>query len=715
LARNVRPHLLVTGSQTQMFKVHLRRTLICAFIFGLLGYALVRTTKSIYEAVVELKAGSPTITADQSMPFEVRRALLPGVLTDLDSDTGILRSQRVFREGLVKAAKETGNDALATPKTFEELFPLFDLDIPQASNAYAPDQQRIVRLKVSAYSPKDAAAIANNVAFAFSDYRMQRAKEAVGKAKNIVKSLATNAQNKLKEIDAQYKSLKISAGVADLTQNNEALTTSVETLRQKRAAVEAEVAGVASEVQVLRGQIARTPQKIAGLQSSVSDPVVDGIRQLVVSAEAEYAAQRQIYQDSAPQVVRAKEKLAAVKRQLAESLRSVKVYKQGESSQANPVFLELSGRLSGTEARLSSLRSQLAPINSDILKYENRIAQVPNLETKFYDIQRNRIVFEQQYQDNKKWLEQLELAENGQASQIVAAADAEFITKPKAPEPVKYVVLATAVGFLLGLFYSFARESFQLPVHTSWQLAELTALPVAASIPATSKALSRRHVQSIPDANFRPIESFRYMAFSVLAKENKPGVVLFTGVGEEVDSSVAAAEFAVATAKTGCKTILVDCDLRVPRLSQMFGHQGRSGVADILGRTILPGESTDLVVSTQHDHLQILPAGTLSTSGLADFVTSHLDAMVGELRQKADMVVINCPPVDVFADTSRLAQYVDETCLVISAKSTSYRAIPIAQEILTKSGAKAISIVLTNASPVDEPFGTRSLGKFRTQ
>jgi uncharacterized protein involved in exopolysaccharide biosynthesis len=116
-----------------MFKVHLRRTLFFAILFGLLGFILTLKTQKIYEATVQLQAGSPTITADQSMPFEVRRVLLPGVLNDLDSDTGILKSQRVFREGLLKAAREIRKEELATPAAFEELFPLFDLERPAAN------------------------------------------------------------------------------------------------------------------------------------------------------------------------------------------------------------------------------------------------------------------------------------------------------------------------------------------------------------------------------------------------------------------------------------------------------------------------------------------------------------------------------------------------------------------------------------------------------
>jgi capsular exopolysaccharide synthesis family protein len=698
-----------------MLKVHLRRTLIAALIFGLLGFFIAARTPKLYEATVDLKAGSPTITPDATMPLEVRRVLLPGVLNDLDSDTGILKSQRIFRDGLIQAAKTTGRDYIASRETFEELFPLYDVAIPAAMNQYVGDQQRVVTLRVKGRTPEDAAEIANAVAYSFAEYRKQNAKIAIQDALDIVSQASKSAKAKLDAIDKQYKTLKIDAKIADMSGNSEAMTASVESLRQKRAQVEAELEGAIAEVSALQREIAKTPEMIAAGSQSLTDPRIDGLRTLVVGAEQELETIRVSYLDSSVQVKNAQEKLRRAKESLAKAEKNAKSVPSASSKAQNAVYLELNGEISRRRSQIANLRAQLDPINLQILQYEGRIAKIPNLEKDFYELQRNRLVYEEQYQTNQKWVEQLSTATEGRATQIVALADAALITKPVAPEPVKNVILGAVIGFLLGMFYSFARESFQLPVHTSWQLAELTALPVAASVPATSKVLAKRHLSSLPEASFKPIESFRYMAFSMMAKEQRPGVIMFTGVGEEVDSSGVAAEFAVAMAKTGCRTLLVDCDLRVPRLSQIFNTQGRSGVSDILGRTILPGESSDLFVSTEHDNLQILPAGSTNASGMADFVTSHLQALIEELRLKGDLVVINCPPVDVFADSSRLAQYVDEATLVISAKSTSYRAVPIAQEIMTKAGAKSMSIVLTNASPIDEPFGNRSLGRFRTQ
>ena len=691
-----------------MLKVHIRRTLFAALIAGLIGFFIAYRSPKIYEASVDVMAGSPQLQSDPTMPIEVRKVLGAGFQNDLDSDTGIIRSQRIFGEGLKRAAAERSNPELDSPQAFAELYPMSDLDIPASLNQYAPDQMRVVKIKIRAHSPEDAASIANNVAHAFADYRKERSRNAVKNALDMVKSAAKKSKDQLDKIDAQFKKLKADNNIIDVQANATEKTAELNRLRERKSLLDSQLEGAKAELASLKTALANTSKTSAGMTNIERDSKIGILASVEASAKTEYATLRQQYQDDSPLVIHAKEKLDAATKERADAEKESKQFKMGSSVVPNPAYLELVSKISTAKAQVNSVRESLVPLEYDMAAAQAKAANYPAIESKFFDLQRNRLVYEDQYEKNQKFTEELQNSSEGSTSQIQGEADPKNISEPVAPDTKKYVILTAIVGALIGLAYSFAMESFKLPVHTSWQLAELTALPVAASIPMMPKPLARRHYSEIRNANFKPIESFRYMAFSMMAKENRPGVILFTAVGEDVDSTGAAAEFAVAMAKTGSKVALVDCDLRVPRLSELFGVQGRSGVAEILGRTILPGESTDLFVSTEHDNLLILPAGAASTSGLSDFNSSHMAGLIDDLREKADTVVINCPPVDVFADASRLATYVDEVCMVISAKTTSYRAIPVAQEILHKSGAKELSIVLTNGSPTEEPFGSRS-------
>ena len=691
-----------------MLKVHIRRTLFAAIIAGLVGFLIAYRSPKLYEAVVEVMAGSPVLPADQTMPIEVRKVLSTGITHDLDSDVGIVRSQRVFDNGLKGAAKELGRDEIASAKSFSELYPMFDVEVPGSLNQYAPEQMRVVKIKVKAYRADEAAAIANNVATAFAKYRTDRSRDAVRGALDMVSTQAKTAKRKLDAIDKQFRELKLNNHIVDVQSANVSMTDELARLRDRKIVATNELAAAVAELNSVRRSLASTPKIIHGSDNVELDPVVNNYRQMVAQSETELETIRQQYTDDAPVVIHAKEKYEGLKKKFEAEERRGKTVKASSLTVPNSVYYELQGREATAKAKVDAIRQEMPSITTAILVAENKAAGYPVMESKIFDLSRNRLVEEETFQKNQKWADEMQNVSGGQTSQIESTADAEKVGDPVAPDTKKYVILAAIVGSLIGLAYSFAIESFRLPVHTSWQLAELTALPVAASIPMMPKPLARRHYAEIRDANFKPIESFRYMAFSMMAKENRPGVILFTAVGEDVDSTGAAAEFAVAMSKTGSRTALVDCDLRLPRLSELFGVQGRSGVAEVLGRTILPGESTDLFVATEHENLMILPAGAASASGLSDFNTSHMSGLIEDLREKADTVVINCPPVDVFADASRLAQYVDEVCMVISAKTTGYRAIPVAQEILHKSGAKEMSIVLTNGSPTEEPFGSRT-------
>lgn len=689
--------------------------LVVSAVLGFLAWFWAFRTPKLYQAEVQLKIGSPNLVTDATMPISLRRVLVAGLQNDLDSDTGILKSQRIFKEGMDLAAKETRNDDLGTVDSFQKFFPMYEVQVPAALNSYASDSSRVVTLKVRTTSPQTASAIANNVAYAFSDYRKQTAATAVREAVDIVDTSAKTAKAKLSEIDRKIKELKMSSNIVDVGESGRAVTQGLEVLRQKRGAVEAELAGVRASINQTQAKLATMSKYADAARIAIPDPTVDGLRQIVLQSESELAILRQTYEDAAPAVVRAKEKLATAKTRLASAEKSVKRIEGQTSSSPSPAYTETEVSLVRANAQAKSLEAQLGPINRSILQYEQKMLNMPGMEARYLDLVRNRLVSEDDYQKTQKWASDMRTARDSRTTAIISSADPKVVEAagPVAPDVKKFVVLGAFVGALLGLAYSFARESFKLPIHTSWQLSELTALPVAASIPALPGALAKRHSLMIKEPSFKPIESFRFMAFSLLAQENRPRVILFSAVGDSVDSSIAAAEFAVATSKTGSRTILVDADLRSSRLSKVFGLEGRSGVADILGRTILPGESTDLFVSTEHENLTILPAGTMSSSGMADVLTSHLQAMVGDLREKGDTVVVHCPPVDVFADCSRLAQYVDHCYMVVSAKTTSYRSIPIAQEILEKSGAKFVGIVLTQASQTEEPFGNSAAYRAR--
>lgn len=96
----------------------------------------------------------------------------------------------------------------------------------------------------------------------------------------------------------------------------------------------------------------------------------------------------------------------------------------------------------------------------------------------------------------------------------------------------------------------------------------------------------------------------------------------------------------------------------------------------------------------------------------SDYTDEQLQGVLEHLKSVADVIVFDTPPCDVFADATRLSESVNEVFMVVSANSTNYAQIPNGYELLTRAGAKEVSLVLTDASPTEEPFtGTQSYAK----
>lgn len=676
-------------------------------IAAVIGFFVGNSMPKVYEAYTELQIGSPSLTMDPSLPIEARRSLMPSLSSGIDADVGLLRSNRVFREGLSRAANELGRQDLASVEKFIQLFPMFDVEIPPALNNYAQDQTRVVKVKVRAYSGEEAAEIANNVAYAFSDIRRERVRTSVRDTLSALTATMESTKAKLVQVDSEYENLKKNKKVADFVDRNKLATQVLEDLRTTRAKTEVELEATRALIASLTSEVAALPEFTSASSSTQLDSSIESARGLLSSAQAELDETRKIFLDNSPQVALAREKVSNADKRLKAAEAGAKQRGMSSTKSLNPVRQELKAKLANARADIDRLSAQISGLSTKIADKEAEVALLPADEMKAQKLLRDRQALEQNYLKTQEALSNFSASVEGRAVPIISSAVPEQAREPVAPDVRRWVILSALVGGLIGLAYSFAVESFKLPVHTSWQLSELTSLPVVASVPALPRPLQRKHLSLINDGKFKPIEAFRYMAFSTLAKENRPKTMLFTGVGLDVDSAAYAAEFGVAVSRTGSRTILVDCDLRVMGLTKLFNQANHTGVSDVLGRTVLPGESTEVYVATGHENLSLFPAGSNSTSGLLDFNSVHLNALLEQLNDQFDMVIIVTPSVDVYADAARLASMVDEVAMVISAKTTSYRAIPIAQEILNRAGAKNVSIVLSNSNPMEEPFGSR--------
>jgi receptor protein-tyrosine kinase len=278
----------------------------------------------------------------------------------------------------------------------------------------------------------------------------------------------------------------------------------------------------------------------------------------------------------------------------------------------------------------------------------------------------------------------------------------------------------TAVGIILGLVIGiglvFAREAFDTRVRSAEEVASELGLPLFGRLPRPDKDM-RRHDQLTLLADPHGIHSEAYKKLRVSLDfanlDPQAQMILFTSAVAQEGKSTTAANLAVAMAASGKNVILVDLDLRAPYLDRFFGLTGRPGVTDVvLGNASLDEALVPVVVpgapdpgsrrnghghSTSGSLLHVLVAGEPPSDPSALLASKSLATLLAELRERADTVVIDTPPVLPVADTMGLTSQAD--AYVVVSKLDLIRR-PMLHELrreLGTSRALGLGVVVTDA------------------
>lgn len=183
--------------------------------------------------------------------------------------------------------------------------------------------------------------------------------------------------------------------------------------------------------------------------------------------------------------------------------------------------------------------------------------------------------------------------------------------------------------------------------------------------------------------------------FSNLDKSLRALVV--TSAGPDEGKSTTLANLAVTMAQGGKRVILVDCDLRRPTLHQLFGLKNNVGLTDMVrdDAALANPPLQDVSVS----NLQVMTTGPLPPNPAEVLGSKRMQEILAALLARADLVLLDAPPVIAVTDAAVLASKVDGVLLVVSAGKTKRDDARKAQAQLEKVNARVVGAVLNNVKP----------------
>jgi non-specific protein-tyrosine kinase len=198
-------------------------------------------------------------------------------------------------------------------------------------------------------------------------------------------------------------------------------------------------------------------------------------------------------------------------------------------------------------------------------------------------------------------------------------------------------------------------------------------------------------------------EAYRTLRTNIqFSSLDKPlGTLLVTSTAPDEGKSTTLANLAITMAQAEQRIILVDCDLRRPTLHTLFDLPNETGLTTMI---LSQEDAPSPLQETSVPGLSLLTSGPLPPRPADILGSRRMQAVIAQLREQADMVLFDTPPVVAVTDAAVLASRMDGVLLVFQAGKTSRERGRQAREILEKVKANIVGVVLNNAQ-VEEGYG----------
>jgi capsular exopolysaccharide synthesis family protein len=254
------------------------------------------------------------------------------------------------------------------------------------------------------------------------------------------------------------------------------------------------------------------------------------------------------------------------------------------------------------------------------------------------------------------------------------------------------------LGFVLGLVLAvsgvFAIDFFDNTFKDEADVQRVLPLPLLATVPQLTASKPSR----LPWLRALTVESFLQLVTGLRYSSAKPlRSLVITSPNQGDGKTTVALSTAIAMAEIEPKVVLIDADLRRPKLHERLGLAAGPGLSNVL---VGECSASEAISATKYDGLYLLGAGTLVPNPVKLIHSPQLDNLIAELLQEYRAVIFDTPALQPVYDAAILAAKVDGAVLVVSAGMTDMPSTKKAlQRLSSVQGVNMIGVVLNRATP----------------
>jgi non-specific protein-tyrosine kinase len=381
-----------------------------------------------------------------------------------------------------------------------------------------------------------------------------------------------------------------------------------------------------------------------------------------------------------------------------------KVYVERRQRQAVDTLLRAGDEL---QRKAQEKKDQLADLDAQIARLQSApkpdTAQIDGLRTQRNDLESQYARYRDQFDEL-----QIDAALRKGGAQIVAEAALPGV--PVRPTPVRNGILAMVLGLFIGGGLAFLFEFLDDTVKSSEDLERhAPSLAFLGAIPQVSdwRNRERPRVVSLEDPQSAVAEAYRSLRTSVqfVGLKQPLQTLLLTSPMSSEGKTTTLANLGVTLARSGKAVVMVDCDLRRPRIHEFFNLSHDLGFTSVLlGEVPASVALQTIAVAPGAGSLRLLASGPLPPNPSELLGTGRVAEVLTALQASADIVLIDSPPLLPVTDALVVSRRVDGVLVVATAGLTSRRHLARGVELLKQAEAPAIGVVL-NGVGAEKGYG----------
>lgn len=504
--------------------------------------------------------------------------------------------------------------------------------LPNLQATQAGKMSSLIQISYQDNVPQRAQAFANALAGAYIQQTIDFNTEEASKTLDFIRLQLDDIKKSLETSALNVEKFKQSHDTMDITAETKAAIEKLTVYDQQLAQIEIEE-NQAERLSALLKKGDFSALSIAPMQ--ITDPLIGSLMQSLSEAERKKQSLLVEYTELHPDVVQQSVQIDKLKKEIASNINSLR----------------------------EGIAERKRSVSGVIARNEAFFEKLPATERQYVDLARSFQVNEKIYSYLLEKQSEASIAKASTVSSNRIVDPALLPLEPIKPKKSLIVAVAAILGMILGIFVAFVRNFLDDTIKGYDDIARETDIPVIGSIPFIKEGIDSRHlVMDNPRSVYA--ESFRAMRtnlqFMATYANHKTIMVTSTLAGE--GKTTTASNLGAILAISGKKTVILNLDLRLPMLHEVFDLPNERGMSNYLsGHAGLD----EVIQHTSLENLDIISSGAVPPNPSELIMSERLREGLSKLHERYDYVILDTPPVGLVTDALILANEADITLFVV--------------------------------------------------